>query len=358
MGLGTALAVGLTAYSAKRGRDQAKNAAGEQAAAVGVAQEQLQTSSLEAAQLIAEGQRAAAEAVIQAGERAAQATLEAAALAREQIERFFQIAKTDIAEKLELSRGDINTNVDSAIGILEPFKQQGLVAGRELASMLGIANDRGKTVAFDSADLEATPQFQFQFSQGIKAIDRGSRKKLSGGQQKDLQTFGNGLASNVFNERISQLLGINSTGAQAAGGQASAELSRASLLSGANQSASHALATAAGGAGSQNAQISTNAGNSLASIAQNTGAGLANNATAGANALAGNVLQSGQDQANLSLGLGTIGANQGASNTNSLNSSLNSLALLSGSGAANRLFKTPLLTSGGGQSTFRGNPHF
>lgn len=317
-----ALVIGGSVISGAIGAVGASKAASAQSTAINNSQQILAESNVEAARLVAAGQHEAAAAILAAGEKAAAATLEAARLGREQIERFFQIAKADIAEKLEMSRDDIAAGVTSAKEVLSPYNKQGLIAGRELASMLGIADDQGQTRAFNAQDLEATPQYQFQFDQGMKAIDRGSRSKLSGGQLKDLQAYGNGLASNVYNERIQQLLGLNSMGLQAASGMASADIAGAGMLSSVNTSASGQLAQSAGGAGSQNAQIAQNTGNSLSNIALSTGNSLANNATAGANALAGLQQQYGSDMSSLALGRGAAQANKYTGQANAWSNAL------------------------------------
>jgi hypothetical protein len=349
-----AIVVGASAAAANSAKKGAEGAAAAQRRAIEEAQGQLAESNVEAAGLIAAGQHAAAGAILQAGEAAAAATLEAAALARHQIERFFKIAKDDIDEKLAMSRADIesgrvqgrtdiNAGADAALRILDPLAEQGLITGRELASMIGIADDTGTKTPFDSKKLEETPQFQFQYSQGLKAIDRGTRSKLSGGQKKELQAFGNGLASNTFNDRISQLLNLYQTGAAARSQQASTEVGRgqalaqvegnaAGLLSAANQNASGNLASAASGAGQQQAQVALSTGNALSNIALSQGGALAQNATQSANALAANQQAFGQNSANLSLGLGTVNANEIAARSNANAGFFNTIGSLAGFG--------------------------
>lgn len=299
--------VGLTNHGAK----DARNA---QSAAIAQAQSQLAESNIRAAELIAGGQHEAAAAIVAAGEKAAHATLKAARLAREQIQKFFEIAQADIAEKLTMSRNDIIAGRTTAREVLNPYNRAGLNSFRKMTSMLGVADDTGRVTPYDWSELEQSPQYQFNLAQGLKAIDRGTRNKLSGGQYKALQEYGSGLASNEFDKRITQLLNASNIGVRAAGGIADADMRAAGMLSSANMGAAGALATTAGNAGNQNAQIAMDTGRNLGNIALGTGNALAQNATSTANALAGLESKYGADTANLLLGQGAVDAQYASNN--------------------------------------------
>ncbi len=317
MGWGLAIGLGASVLSGLLGSRSAKKAASAQSSAIANSQQILADSNIKAAELVAAGQHAAAAAIQAAGERAAQATLEAAELGRAQIQKFFEIAQADIQAKWEIADGK-----------LEPFRQQGLMASRELASMMGIEDDTGQTHDFDNSDLEALPQFQFQMEQGTKALDRGSRSKLSGGQYKALTEYGQGLASNVFNDRINQLMGLDQIGVQAGGQLANAAMTAAGQLS-----------SAAINAGGQMGSNYSNQGNTLGNIYSSQGNALASNATAGANALAGLQSQYGSDMANLALGQGSVNANRYTNQSNAWANALNTGAMAYG------MYRNPLMGS-------------
>ena len=317
----TVVGVGSAASGAIASRGARKAAAAQQEA-IATAQGQLAESNIRAAELIAGGQHEAAAAIMAAGEKAAAATLSAAKLAREQIQKFFEIAQADISEKLAMSRDDIQKGLVNARDVLNPYNESGIKSFQKMTQMLGVEG------AYDYSELENSPQYQFAYDQNMKAIDRGSRMKLTGGQLKALQERGNALASTEFDNRVKQLLAASQIGLQAAGGLSDAELRAAGMKSSANMGAAGALATTAGNAGNQNAQIAQTTGSNLANIALGTGNALANNATSTANALAQLESMFGQNTANLTMGAGAAEANGLANSANAWSNAINQGTML------------------------------
>lgn len=117
---------------------------------------------------------------------------------------------------------------------LGPQRQVGETALYSLADMLGIPRpspDGGLTPA---GGFTATPGYQFRRDEGIKALDRSAAARgtlRSGGQMKAVQRFGDGLASDEWNNYragVGQLAGF---GGAATGQQTSANQALAAGLS-------------------------------------------------------------------------------------------------------------------------------
>jgi len=80
------------------------------------------------------------------------------------------------------------------------------------------ANAKEKqTQAF--ADFQTTPGYQFRMDEGMKALDRSAASRgllRSGAQQKAINTFGQGIASEEYNNYMGNLLAVSGLGNQAA----------------------------------------------------------------------------------------------------------------------------------------------
>lgn len=111
---------------------------------------------------------------------------------------------------------------------LGPQRAVGETALYSLADMLGIPRpspDGGLTPA---AGFTATPGYQFRLNEGVKALDRSAAARgtmRSGQQMKAVQRFGEGLASDEWNNYragVGQLAGFGgaATGQQANANQA------------------------------------------------------------------------------------------------------------------------------------------
>ncbi len=107
-----------------------------------------------------------------------------------------------------------------------PYRQVGTGALNALGGMYGIGPN-GEKIAPDFSSFAQTPDYKFAFDQGISALDKSAaaRGRLnSGGQMKGITRFGQGLATQNFNNyanRLASLAGIGqSANAQgAAAGQ-------------------------------------------------------------------------------------------------------------------------------------------
>lgn len=104
---------------------------------------------------------------------------------------------------------------------LAPFADTGVLANTQQANLLGL---NGQPLADQAMSLfEKSPGYQFQFDQGLRAIDAGAASTgilRSGATIKAEQAFGTGLADKDFGDYVSRLNALSTTGANAATGQA------------------------------------------------------------------------------------------------------------------------------------------
>lgn len=108
-------------------------------------------------------------------------------------------------------------------GMTDPFYSQLLGSGtssnRLLADLLGANGPDAQRQAF--ADFQTSPAYEFNLAEGTRAIDNSAAARgmgQSGTNLKALQEYGQGLYSNEFNNRISQLSGLAGQGLAGAGG--------------------------------------------------------------------------------------------------------------------------------------------
>jgi hypothetical protein len=99
---------------------------------------------------------------------------------------------------------------------LAPWREVGEQALYQYADLLGIPPP-GATTALpvDYSAFEQSPGYQFRMDQGIKAIERSAASKgllQSGGTAKALQDYGQGTASQTFNDYMNQLAGAAGVG--------------------------------------------------------------------------------------------------------------------------------------------------
>lgn len=146
----------------------------------------------------------AASTQAEAAARAGAAQLEAARIASDTQLQMFEQTREDTA----------------------PWRETGARALTKLEDMF--LNGKGMD------DFQQTPGYQFRFDEGVRALDRSAASRgllMSGGQQRELTRYGQGIASNEFNtyaNRLSSLAGVGqstavqtgqmgATAAQAAG---------------------------------------------------------------------------------------------------------------------------------------------
>lgn len=104
-------------------------------------------------------------------------------------------------EALDLQRSIYNDSVARS----KPFYDTSVGANSKLSTLLGLASGEGEgslLKRFSETDFEADPGYQFRKDEGMKAVDNSGAARgmsLSGGTLKALQKYGQGFASNEYN---------------------------------------------------------------------------------------------------------------------------------------------------------------
>ncbi len=153
----------------------------------------------------------------------------------------------------------------------------------QLQGQIATAQEGGGAAGPDYSAFFKSPGYDFRFNEGLRASDRSAASRgmlMSGGHMRELQRYGQGLASSEFGNyanRLSALAGIGQTattaggqfGATAAGqvGQSAANIGQSIMAGG--------QATASGIVGGQNAMAQgiTGAFNNFGSALQQWGSG-------------------------------------------------------------------------------------
>jgi len=143
-----------------------------------------------------------------------------------------------------------------------PYRETGYKALDTLAGLYGV----GGTKIDPTEALKATPGYQFQMDEGLKAIDRSNAARgilNSGGADKARIRYAEGVASTGYNSFADRLAALAGVGQSATGSTAAA---------GANSS--NAITSALGANGQTQANAATAAGNARASSYANTGSAI------------------------------------------------------------------------------------
>ena len=146
-----------------------------------------------------------------AGNKAASAQKQAAETASAASERATQAQIEEQRRQYDQTRADY-----------APYRETGYKALDTLAGLYGVGPEK----IDPTAALEATPGYQFNLAEGLKAIDRSNSARgalNSGGADKARMRYAQGVASNTyenFASRLAQLAGVGqaATGSTAAGG--------------------------------------------------------------------------------------------------------------------------------------------
>lgn len=195
-------------------------------------------------------------------------------------------AKSAANTQANAAKGAQSTEVgatNAALAESAPFTQIGTGAANTLANLYGIpyaatgtgqatTDANGITIpanvnaAASSAGggavqggalanvINNSPDYKFAFDQGLQALQRSAAAGgtlISGGQLKAGQEFGQGLASQTFNNYVGHLQSLAGMGQASAAGQASNSLAGAGAVANTQQAAGQAAAS--GAVGSANA---------------------------------------------------------------------------------------------------------
>lgn len=187
-----------------------------------------------------------------AGSKAAKAQRQGAQMAADASERSTQLQVEEQRRQYDQTRADY-----------APYRETGYKALDTLAGLYGV----GGTKIDPTAALEATPGYQFQLSEGLRAIDRGNSARgilNSGGADKARMRYASGLAASNYDNYANRLAALAGVGQSATGSTAAA-----------GQNAANAITGAYGTNGANQANAATAAGNARASSYANTGAAIA-----------------------------------------------------------------------------------
>lgn len=114
-----------------------------------------------------------------------------------------------------------------------PYAQTGQLANTQLQGLFGLNGNGAQAAA--QANWQNTPGYQFALDQGLKAVNADAAAKgqiLSGNNQQAVQQFGTGLANQTYNNYLTNLIGQQQQGVNAAGGVASGQLGVANAQAG------------------------------------------------------------------------------------------------------------------------------
>ena len=231
------------------------------------------------------------------------------------INNLYGINITDLQNAAAGARGDITKGYGEARGYFQPFYQGGQTAYQQQMALSGALGQD----AFNAARQES-PYEKFLFEQGMRSNLAGASATggLGGGNvQKELQRFGQGLASQGLQQQIGNLNTLSGYGMQSAGNLGNLATGEAGMMG--NLATGRAgmlgnLATGRAGAladiglntaqniasgRSQQAGFEANVGTNIAQMRQNTGQNIASNRMSVAEMIARQQENAALQQANM-----------------------------------------------------------
>lgn len=163
--------------------------------------------------------------------------------------------------------GAISDGQQQANADVQPWVTSGTSANARQADLLGLNGQPAADTAMSS--FQASPGYQYQVSQGLRAVDAGSSASgmlRSGATLKAEQTLGNNLANQDFGNYITRLNSLSTTGESAGVNQAStdtgAATNQASIYGNTANGVSNSLTSALGNSNVQNGLTSLFGGGS------------------------------------------------------------------------------------------------
>jgi hypothetical protein len=135
----------------------------------------------------------------------------------------------------------VQQGVQTATNQLSPWTTAGQPALTDQSDLLGLNGQDAANAAM--AKFQSSPGYQFQLSQGERAVDAGAAAKgfaRSGAAMQAEQEFGSGLAASDFGNYWNRLQQLSGSGLTAAGGIAGAATGGASNIAQTDASAANA----------------------------------------------------------------------------------------------------------------------
>lgn len=209
------------------------------------------------------------------------------------INNLYGINIQDLQAAAAAARGDITKGFGEARGYFTPYQKGGETAYQK---QLALSGALGKD-AFNAARMES-PYETFLFDQGMRANLAGAAATggLGGGNvQKELQRFGQGLASQGLQQQIGNLGAISGLGFQSAGALGNLATGEAGALADIGMNTAQSIAAQRG----QQAGYEANVGTNIAQMQQNTAQNIASNRMSVAEMIARQQENAALQQANM-----------------------------------------------------------
>lgn len=246
--------------------DQIFQATGRRIGQQAIQQEQEIPTGLRGFEQAAQQGLGDASATIRGAETQSRGDIESAL---QSINQLYGINIDDLRAAASQASGQINTGFDEASGFLQPFQQGGTQAFNQQMALSGALGQQ----AFDQAYQES-PQMAFLREQGMRANLAGAAATggLGGGNvQRELQRFGQGLASQGLQQQISNLSNLSGMGMQGAQGLSGLATGRAGALGDITMNTAQNMAAQR----ENQANFQGQAGVGLANLSQRAGEGIA-----------------------------------------------------------------------------------
>ena len=208
----------------------------------------------------------------------------------ETLNRLYGINIDDLRAAAAQASGQINTGFDEARGYFQPYQQGGTQAFNQQMALSGaLGRD-----AFNQARQES-PYEQFLFEQGMRGNLAGAAATggLGGGNvQRELQRFGQGLASQGLQQQIGNLSALSGMGMQGSQALSGLATGRAGALGDISMNTAQNIAGQRGTQAQSVSGMQTQRGGALADIAMNTAQNVAGQRGSQAQSISG--LQTGR----------------------------------------------------------------
>lgn len=154
---------------------------------------------------------------------------------------------------------------------LSPYRDIGNTAATQLTSKL---SDLTTPITMDQSTLEATPGYQFNLTQGLKAASNSAAARglgTSGAALKGASTFATGLADNTYQNQFNNANTNQTNAYQRLSGLVNTGENAAAQTGSAGTAAANTAASAQIGAGNAQAAASNATGSAISNAAGNIG---------------------------------------------------------------------------------------
>jgi len=135
-----------------------------------------------------------------------------------------------VAENIDQQKKVLTEKIGQTTGYIDELKN----FGDQFSSAYGDVYDRGYTGSEITSKVTQTPCYQFQYEQGVKALERTAAAKgmlQSANTMGAIQEFGQNQAMSYYNNYLSQLSGAVAQGANATGQIAANQVGQGNALS-------------------------------------------------------------------------------------------------------------------------------